>query len=78
MQQDLIKLMQDPQIVYVSGGHLGTVLKAGDYVREIEKFLEGWSNHISISHCGRSLLTAVAFLFATVDGTVPFVLLLKS
>ena len=41
MQQDLIKLMQDPQIVYVSGGHLGTVLKAGDYVREIKKFLEG-------------------------------------
>lgn len=40
MQQDLIKLMQDPQIVYVSGGHLGTVLKTGDYVREIEKFLE--------------------------------------
>ena len=39
MQQDLIKLMQDPQIVYVSGGHLGTVLKAGEYVREIEKFL---------------------------------------
>ena len=37
----LIKLMQDPQIVYVSGGHLGTVLKAGDYVREIKKFLEG-------------------------------------
>lgn len=41
LQQDLIKLMQDPQIVYVSGGHLGIVLKAGDYVREIEKFLEG-------------------------------------
>lgn len=41
MQQGLIKLMQDPQIVYVSGGHLGTVLKAGDYVREIKKFLEG-------------------------------------
>lgn len=41
MQQDLIKLMLDPQIVYVSSGHLGTVLKAGDYVREIEKFLEG-------------------------------------
>ena len=33
--------MQDPQIVYVSGGHLGTVLKAGDYVRGIKKFLEG-------------------------------------
>lgn len=41
MQQDLIKLMQGPQIVYVSGGHLGTVLKAGDYVRGIKKFLEG-------------------------------------
>ena len=40
MQQDLIKLMQDPQIAYVSSGHLGTVLKTGDYVREIEKFLE--------------------------------------
>ena len=40
MQQDLIKLMQDPQIAYVSSGHLGTALKAGDYVREIEKFLE--------------------------------------
>lgn len=41
MQQDLIKLMLDPQIVYVSSGHLGTVLKAGDYVRGIKKFLEG-------------------------------------
>ena len=40
MQQDLIQLMHDPQIVYVSGGHLSTVLKAGDYVREIEKFLD--------------------------------------
>ena len=40
MQQDLIKLMQDPQIVYVSGGHLGTVLKADDYVREIDAFLD--------------------------------------
>ena len=40
MQQNLIKLMQNPQIVYVSGGHLVTVLKTGDSVREIEKFLE--------------------------------------
>ena len=40
MQQDLIKLMQDPKIVYVSGGHLGTVLKADAYVREIDKFLD--------------------------------------
>ena len=41
MQQDLIRLMHQPKIAYVSGGHLGTALKAGDYVREIEKFLEG-------------------------------------
>ncbi len=40
MQQDLIKLMQEPQIAYVSGGHLSTVLKADDYVRTISSFLE--------------------------------------
>ncbi len=40
MQQDLIKLMQEPQIAYVSGGHLSTVLKADDYVRTISEFLE--------------------------------------
>lgn len=39
MQQDLIQLMQDPQITYVSGGHLGTVLKADSYVHEIDAFL---------------------------------------
>ena len=41
MQQDLIKLMHDPQIVYVSGGHLGTVLKADAYVKTMGEFLEG-------------------------------------
>lgn len=40
MQQDLIRLMQEPQIAYVSGGHLGTVLKADDYLRTMETFLE--------------------------------------
>ena len=40
MQQDLIRLMQEPQISYVSGGHLSTVLKADDYVRTISAFLE--------------------------------------
>lgn len=39
MQQDLIRLMQDPRIVYISGGHLSTVLKAEAYVREIDAFL---------------------------------------
>ena len=29
------------QIVYVSGGHLGTVLRAGEYVKKIGEFLEG-------------------------------------
>lgn len=37
MQADLIRLMHDPQISYVSGGHLSTVLKAGDYVRTIAR-----------------------------------------
>ncbi len=29
------------QIAYVSGGHLGTVLRAGEYVKKIGEFLEG-------------------------------------
>lgn len=43
MQEDLIKLMHDPKIVYVSGGHLSTVLKADDYVRTIRNFLSEMS-----------------------------------
>ena len=39
MQADLIRLMHEPKIVYVSGGHLSTVLKAEDYVRAIRDFL---------------------------------------
>ena len=39
MQEDLIKLMHDPQIAYVSGGHLSTVLKADGYIRTIRSFL---------------------------------------
>ena len=39
MQEDLIKLMHNPQISYVSGGHLSTVLKTDDYIRVIRKFL---------------------------------------
>ncbi len=39
MQQDLIRLMHGPQIAYVPGGHLSTVLKAEDYVRIIRDFL---------------------------------------
>ena len=38
MQGDLIKLMHNPQISYVSGGHLSTVLKTDDYIRVIRKF----------------------------------------
>lgn len=40
MQKDLIKLMHDPEIKYVSGGHLSTVLQADDYVQEIYDFLQ--------------------------------------
>ena len=39
MQADLIQLMHDPQIAYVSGGHLSTVLKPDDYIRTIRDFL---------------------------------------
>ena len=41
MQEDLIRLMHDPQIAYVSGGHLSTVLKTEDYIRTIRSFLNG-------------------------------------
>ena len=40
MQEDLIKLMHDPQICYVSGGHLSTVLKTDGYIRTVREFLE--------------------------------------
>ena len=39
MQEDLIRLMHDPQICYVSGGHLSTVLKTEDYIQAIRAFL---------------------------------------
>ena len=39
MQEDLIKLMHAPQISYVSGGHLSTVLRADDYIQTIRVFL---------------------------------------
>ena len=40
MQQDLIRLMHQPKISYVSGGHLSTVLKTEDYIRTIRTFLD--------------------------------------
>ena len=39
MQKDLIKLMHQPKIEYVSGGHLSTVLKTDGYIRVIHSFL---------------------------------------
>lgn len=39
MQADLIKLMHNLQISYVSGGHLSTVLKTDGYIRTIRSFL---------------------------------------
>lgn len=39
MQEDLIRLMWEPEIRYVSGGHLSTVLKTEDYIRTIRDFL---------------------------------------
>ena len=40
MQKDLIRLMHNPEIKYVSGGHLSTILKADDYVKTIRGFLQ--------------------------------------
>ena len=40
MQKDLIRLMQDPEITYISGGHLSTVLKPKEYICAIRSFLE--------------------------------------
>ncbi len=40
MQEDLVKLMHDPEISYVAGGHLSTILKADEYIRTIRTFLE--------------------------------------
>lgn len=40
MQENLIRLMHKPQIAYVSGGHLSTVLKTENYIRAIREFLK--------------------------------------
>ena len=40
MQKDLINLMHNPEVKYVSGGHLSTILKADDYIKVIRKFLQ--------------------------------------
>lgn len=39
MQEDLIRLMHEPEIAYVSGGHLSTVLKAEAYIQIIREYL---------------------------------------
>ena len=39
MQRDLIRLMQEPRIAYVSGGHLTTVLQAEKFIETIRAFL---------------------------------------
>ena len=40
MQEDLIRLMHEPKISCVSGGHLSTVLKTDEYIRTIREFLK--------------------------------------
>lgn len=39
MQWDLIRLMHEPRIAYVSGGHLTTVLQAEKFIETIRAFL---------------------------------------
>lgn len=38
-QRNLAKLMRNPEIIYISGGHLSTVLKADEYIEKILAFL---------------------------------------
>ena len=38
MQDNLIALMQEPEIIYIEGGHLGTVLKVEQYSKTIRDF----------------------------------------
>ena len=40
MQKSLTELMHEPEIIRVSGGHLGTVLQAEDYIRIIREYLK--------------------------------------
>lgn len=44
MQEDLIQLMHQPEIKYISGGHLSTVLNVDEYVTTIRAFLEKMNN----------------------------------
>ena len=39
MQRDLIRMMHEPRIAYVSGGHLTTVLQAEKFIETIRAFL---------------------------------------
>lgn len=39
LQKNLIALMHEPKIRYISGGHLSTVLRAEEYIQEIRAFL---------------------------------------
>ena len=46
MQKSLIQLMHNPEVKYVSGGHLSTILKIDDYVQAICSFLEKYDENI--------------------------------
>ena len=61
MQKDLIQLMHDPVIQYVSGGHLSTILKADDYVKVIRDI-----DHFLATRCARK-----PFCFSIVSTVKP-------
>jgi len=39
LQKNLIALMHEPEIKYISGGHLSTVCQSEEYLQEIRMFL---------------------------------------
>lgn len=41
-QKNLISLMREPKIKYISGGHLSTVLRAEEYIQEIRPFISAF------------------------------------
>ena len=54
MQRDLIRLMHEPRIAYVSGGHLTTVLQAEKFIETIRAFLELHPIYAFPEYCHKS------------------------
>lgn len=61
MQKDLIQLMHNPTIKYVSGGHLSTVLKVEDYVQTINSWISA-EKFLNIAYMQDQHIRCIKFL----------------